>query len=166
MKFKFGNIQVFPHNYFFDFMKWRKYTVAISIALIVFSLFIIFNKGINYSIDFLGGAEVEVIIKEKNITREKVEELLTRNKFKNFEIIEKTTASDSESAFILRLQRNKGENEKQTTEEANKIIQMLFENFKKENVTVTSITNISGKIGKEEEVKGYWAFALACIGIL
>lgn len=166
MKFKLGNIQVFPHNYFFDFMKWRKYTVGISIVLILFSLFIIFNKGINYSIDFLGGAEIETVIKEKDLTREKVEKLLTQKQIENFEIVKKATASDSESAFIIRLQRKKGENEKQTTAEANNIIQMLFKNFKKENVTVSSVTNISGKIGKEEETKGYLALALACIGIL
>lgn len=43
-----------------DFMKWRKIAGAVSIALFILSLVFLAVRGINYGLDFTGGALIEV----------------------------------------------------------------------------------------------------------
>ena len=72
MGFKLGNIQVFPNNYYFDFMKWRRITVGISVVLVFISLLIVGIKGLNYGIDFLGGSEIQINIQSGQVTKENI----------------------------------------------------------------------------------------------
>jgi len=71
MRLKFGNVEIFPPHYTFDFMKWRGVTIGISLAMVIASLLVIAVRGVNYSIDFLGGAEINVSISDTSYTREK-----------------------------------------------------------------------------------------------
>ncbi|BBH52604.1 protein translocase subunit SecF [Fluviispira sanaruensis] len=169
MAFKIGNIQVFPHNYFFDFMKWRKVTVGISIVLVAVSLLIIGIKGLNYSIDFLGGAEIQVNVLNKSITREQLHEAVGKAGINHAEITtygSLAARKDNSESYIVRMQREKGQDESATTNRADKLVSSLKAEFGAEKIQIASITNISGKVGKEDEYKGYMALLLSCIGIL
>ena len=168
MAFKVGNIQIFPNNYYFDFMKWRKVTIGISLILVVISLLVIGIKGLHYSIDFLGGAEIQVISQNKKFSRDELKKAL--NEF-NFQHAELTTVGALNSAltnstYLIRLQRGKGEDENATTSRASTLINQLKTKFGQENIQIASLTNISGKVGKEDEYKGYMALLLSCVGIL
>ncbi|KAB8039464.1 protein translocase subunit SecF [Silvanigrella paludirubra] len=169
MAFKIGNIQVFPHNYYFDFMKWRKVTVGISILLVVASLLIIGIKGLNYSIDFLGGAEIQVNILNKSLTREQIKEAVNKEGFAHAEVTaygNLGSRKDNTEAYIIRIQREKGQDENATTTRADTLVNNLKSQFGAEKIQIASVTNISGKVGKEDEYKGYMALLLSCIGIL
>ncbi len=169
MAFKIGNIQVFPHNYYFDFMKWRKVTVGISILLVVASLLIIGIKGLNYSIDFLGGAEIQVNILNKSLTREQIKEAVNKEGFAHAEVTaygNLGSRKDNTEAYIIRIQREKGQDENATTSRADTLVNNLKSQFGAEKIQIASVTNISGKVGKEDEYKGYMALLLSCIGIL
>ncbi len=169
MAFKIGNIQVFPHNYYFDFMKWRKVTVGISILLVVASLLIIGIKGLNYSIDFLGGAEIQVNILNKSLTREQIKEAVNKEGFAHAEVTaygNLGSRKDNTEAYIIRIQREKGQDENATTNRADTLVNNLKSQFGAEKIQIASVTNISGKVGKEDEYKGYMALLLSCIGIL
>ncbi|MBX9837984.1 protein translocase subunit SecF [Silvanigrella sp.] len=169
MAFKIGNIQVFPHNYYFDFMKWRKVTVGISILLVVASLLIIGIKGLNYSIDFLGGAEIQVNILNKSLTREQIKEAVNKEGFAHAEVTaygNLGSRKDNTEAYIIRIQREKGQDENATTSRADTLVNNLKTQFGAEKIQIASVTNISGKVGKEDEYKGYMALLLSCIGIL
>ncbi|RKX42307.1 MAG: protein translocase subunit SecF, partial [Thermotogae bacterium] len=50
-----------------DFVGKRKIFVAVSIALMVFSLVVIFTKGFKLGVDFSGGTELTVIVESKNV---------------------------------------------------------------------------------------------------
>lgn len=169
MAFKIGNIQVFPHNYYFDFMKWRKITVGISILLVIASLLIIGIKGLNYSIDFLGGAEIQVNVLNKSLTREQIKEAVQKKGFAHAEITtygNLASRKDNSEAYVIRIQREKGQDENATTSRADNLVNNLKTQFGAEKIQIASITNISGKVGKEDEYKGYMALLLSCIGIL
>ena len=43
-----------------DFVGKRKIWIGLSIAMIVATIVLLFTKGLNYGIDFTGGAEVKV----------------------------------------------------------------------------------------------------------
>lgn len=168
MAFKLGNIQIFPNNYYFDFMKWRKITIGISLILVVISLFIIGLKGLNYSIDFLGGAEIQVNSVNKGFTRDDLKSVLDKNGFTHAELTTTDTinATSSDQSYLIRLQRDKGEDENATTSRASTLVSQLKNQFGESNIQIASLTNISGKVGKEDEFKGYMALLLACVGIL
>src|SRR5688572_18654831 len=86
MGFKLGNIQIFPNNYYFDFMRWRRITVGLSIILVTLSLIVIAVKGLNYSIDFLGGTEIQVNLKNQTDARAQLTSILEQNGVKHFEL--------------------------------------------------------------------------------
>ena len=52
-------------NINFNFMKWHKKAVYISLALIFISIFSIFTKGLNYGVDFNGGTLIEIQFSDK-----------------------------------------------------------------------------------------------------
>lgn len=168
MKIKLGNIQIFPNNYYFDFMHWRRYTVGISIVLVILSLLVIAIKGLNYSIDFLGGTEIQVSVQNQTNARDQLLKILDQNHVKHFELITTGNVLNSKSnqeSYMIRIQREKNENEDAVSNHKDLIVANLKKSFGS-NIQITSATNISGKVGKEDEQKGYLALLVACIGIL
>lgn len=168
MSFRPGNIEIFSHTMNFDFMKWRHLTIGFSAVLTVIALLIVAVKGLNYSIDFLGGVEANVSFKDPGIHREAIEAAI---KDAGIGAVEMTTfggleAKDEGSTYVIRLQREPGTAENATSDKAEKLVAALKSKFGADKVVVGSITNISGKIGKEEEIRGYLALLLAFGGIL
>ncbi len=53
-------MELFNPNSNIDFMRWRKVSLAISAILMVISAAIIFMRGLDYGLDFTGGANIEV----------------------------------------------------------------------------------------------------------
>lgn len=166
MKFKFGNIQVFPNNYYFDFMKWRKVSVGISVVLVALALLVVGIKGLNYSIDFLGGAEIQVNVLNPEVTREKLQEVAKKDNLSHVDVTPYGSVGSASNSYMLRLQREKGEDENATTSKASALVNQLKSQLGEDKIQIASVTNISGKIGKEDEYKGYMALLLSCVGIL
>ena len=53
-------MEVFNPNSNIDFLRLRKFSIAISALLVVLSIVAIFGKGLNYGLDFTGGVLIEV----------------------------------------------------------------------------------------------------------
>jgi preprotein translocase subunit SecF len=166
MKLRFGNVEFFKHNFYFDFMKYRKAFVGLSVAMLVSALLVLVIKGVNYSIDFLGGAELQIEVFDSKVTRDTIEEEAKKAGIEGFEV---TSISDfgqaQKNQFVIRLQHEKGKAETEISGRVDKLISEIKKNHG-DKVSIVSKTNISGKIGKEEEIKGYVALLLACLGIL
>lgn len=168
MRFKFGNVQIFSNDYYFDFMKWRKVTIGVSVLLVALSLLIVGIKGINYSIDFLGGSEIQINGLHHAITQDQLKEVVRSAGVPHAEITTYGALNqkgDTDS-YLIRLQRKKGEDENKTTDKTATIVNALKSQFGADKIQVASVTNISGKVGKEDEYKGYMALLLSCVGIL
>jgi preprotein translocase subunit SecF len=168
MAIKFGNVEVFRHDMNYDFMAGRKLFVGISAFFVLLSIAVIAIKGLNYSIDFLGGAEVSILVKDKAIQREQIVEIAESAKAGKVEV---TTfgaigTKSETSSFLIRLQRAAGTAENETAQSAGIIVSTLKEKLGADKVEIGSVTNISGKIGGEEQQKGYMALLLSFLGIL
>lgn len=167
MRIKFGNVEFFPPTVNYDFMKWRKVNAFIALAMVLASIAVIAVKGINYSIDFLGGAEVTVDVSKEGVGRDDIEKIASEANVGKTEVtsLGAIGAKDAGS-YVIRIQREQGQDENATSGRADKIVGALKEKLGDGAVKVASVANISGKIGKEEEYKGYLALLLSFAGIL
>ncbi len=167
MKFRFGNVEFFPPHWSFDFMKFKKFSIGISVLLSVLSLLVIAIKGVNYSIDFLGGAEIALSVKKQGVGRDDLEKVAEDAGVGDVEVTtygNLGTSADSE--FLMRLQHEKDKPDAETAKRVETLVAKVKATLGAENVEVKSVANISGTIGAEEERKGYLALLLACVGIL
>lgn len=167
MAIKFGNVEVFPPGLNIDFMKRRMLFIGISALLMLISFVVIGVRGLNYSIDFLGGSEVTVTVLDKGINRDAIVKIAEAA---NVGAVEVTTYGAvnlaTESTYVMRIQRESGKDENATNNRTDDLVKALKSTFGEEKVKIGSVTNISGKIGKEEEIKGYLALILSFVGIL
>ncbi len=53
-------MELFNPNSNVDFLRWRKVSIAISLALVVIAIALVATRGLNYALDFTGGVLVEV----------------------------------------------------------------------------------------------------------
>ncbi|MEY3902325.1 MAG: protein translocase subunit SecF [Pseudomonadota bacterium] len=167
MRLKFGNVEIFPPHYTFDFMKWRGVTIGISLVMVIASLLVVGIKGVNYSIDFLGGAEIHVSVTDTSYTREKILQIAEQANVGKLEVTSiGDVAKDKVASFVLRIQRDRGQDEKEISGKSDDLYKKLESTVGADKIKLDSKTNISGKIGKEEERKGYFALILSFLGIL
>ena len=67
-------------NINFNFMKWHKKAIYVSLFLIFISILSIFTKGLNYGVDFNGGTLVEISFKN-NAPIEDIRKFLQQNNY-------------------------------------------------------------------------------------
>lgn len=80
-------LEIIPKNTNFDFVGKRHLWVGISIVAIIASFILIGTKGLNYGIDFTGGAEVQLKF-NKSVAIGEVRETLEKAGFKNLNVQE------------------------------------------------------------------------------
>ena len=56
-------MEFFKPNTNFDFLRWRSISLTVSVVLMLLCAGLIFVRGLNYGLDFTGGALVEKIIR-------------------------------------------------------------------------------------------------------
>jgi len=89
-----------PHSNI-DFVGKRKIWIGLSVAMIVLTFFLFFTKGLNYGIDFTGGAEVKVKV-PSSWDISKVRTTLEKGKLTGMKILQ--IGDVSESTFMIRAQ--------------------------------------------------------------
>jgi preprotein translocase subunit SecF len=84
-------------NHKIDFMKLHKATFALSAFLVIFSIFLVFTKGLNLGIDFSGGVLIEARVSDK-IEISKIRKVL-ENKAKEIQIQSVGKSLDGQNDF-------------------------------------------------------------------
>ena len=64
---RFKGVDFFPHDARFKVIAWRRVFVGLSWVLAILSAVLLYTRGLNYGVDFVGGTLVEVQTKAGNI---------------------------------------------------------------------------------------------------
>jgi len=131
-----------------EFMKNRNYAYAVSLTLVLLSVFLIFWKGLNLGLDFTGGTLIEVKF-EKQVSLGEIRKRLEEVGIKAFQV-----QDTAQGTVIIRLRLD---------EPKDKAISSL-KGFGEHQVL--RVESIGGVISKELRSKALWAIITALLGIL
>jgi preprotein translocase subunit SecF len=145
----------------YNFLRWRWHAVALSWAVIIAGLVVMYTKGIPRSIEFAGGTST-VIQFEKPVTIEQVRSALDKS-FK--ESVIQSFGSTSQNQVLIRVPQSGAESGDALSQTKNVITTSLQQaNLGKFDVVRTQI--VSPTVGHELTTKGTWATVLSLAGIL
>lgn len=96
-------MELFKPGKVYDFMRVRKFWIALSLALATASLISLFWPGPNYGTDFRGGTEIEVAFKQAINVAEARHKVTASGQFSDPEFIHVETPK-SPNAYIVRVQ--------------------------------------------------------------
>lgn len=165
MNLRFGQVVLFSPTLHWDFMGKRKIWIGISAIFVILSLTVVGVKGLNYSIDFTGGVEVAITLEQDKASREEIEALAKKVTTGDIEVTTISVVSfPNGSGFVVRVPRVKGTDEDAINMQANEISKIIRSTFK--NPVSISSTSISGKVGAEEQLKGYISILLSLLAIM
>lgn len=152
-------MQVVRHDINIDFIGKRKLWAIISFVLILASFALLFTKGLNFGIDFTGGAVIQVQFKEASDTGQ-VREWLS-SKGIEFSVIQRI-GEESDNEFQLKL---KGEADN-LQKLSNDVQAALEAAVGAGNFEVRKVDVVGPAAGKALRNSSFWAGLYALIGIL
>lgn len=138
-----------------NFMKARKFTYALSIALMIFSIASMAIKGFNYGIDFSGGILIELKSPEK-INVEKVRQQLSHLALEDVNL---QTIGDIGDELVIRAQAQSTD-EKEQMKEVGKIKSTLGSEYEYRKVEL-----VGPQVGDELKRAGVIASVIAVLAI-
>jgi preprotein translocase subunit SecF len=158
-------MELFNPNSNIDFMRWRKISLGVSAILMILSAAVIFVRGLDYGLDFTGGANVEVTY-EKAIDVAEVRSALTAGGFDK--AVVQTFGGTND--FAIRIVSE--EQGKSTTEEASAVANDKISNdvvkalrVQRPDAKVKSSEFVGPQIGDELRNDGLVAVIFVIAGI-
>lgn len=139
-----------------DFISKSKFTLFVSLGIIIMGIGALIFRGPNLSIDFVGGTIIQVSSSEKaeiNIVRD----LLNSTVLKNSEITEITGMSSNQQFRI------KTNIKIEDTTEISNIIMSTLKDFDPE---IRAIESVGPKVGKELQFQAIYAIGLALLMLM
>ena len=139
-----------------DFIGKRYFSFAISIILVLVSIFAIFVKGPNYGIDFSGGILMQMSF-DKEVKLDLIREGLSAQKDLAFEL-----QSTGKTGIIIRVKQT----DKTQDEMSQAITSVLQAKFADTNITVDRVEYVGPAVGKHLTKQAMYAFTFVFIGII
>ena len=143
-----------------DFIGKSKIYFAVSIALCLIGLALIFIKGFNYGVDFSGGTSIQVTF-ENPVNIDTMRSTLSSKIDKSFTI---QSIGDANSFRIKVDQGAEDEDLKQLSNDISTVLTTSFKDGGK--VTIDSIEQVGPQVGKDLKRQAFMAVLYAVIGIL
>ena len=142
-------------NINFEFMKWHKSAVYVSIFLILISIFSIFAKGFNYGVDFKGGTIIEISFSNEAPIDE-IRDFLNVNNYS------KSSAQyfGSKNDILIRMPNIASTNESNLS---NNLVLDLKQEF---NFSLKRVEYVGAQVGEELRDQGILAALIALILIM
>ena len=138
------------------FMKYRKFSAAISIITFILAFFFLFQKGLNYGVDFTGGTIIEVSYQEKANLDE------IREQLKNINLNEIQVQNfGTDKDVLIRLPINEQISIAELSETVNQELSVLGNNFE-----IKRVESVGSQVGEELFENGALAILFVCIGII
>ena len=152
-------LKLIPDNTNIKFLRWRVPFYAISVLLMAASLALVFTKGLNLGVDFVGGQSVRVEFAEKTAPVAQVREEIDALGYG--EPIIQQIGDPNQIALRMKLP---DENDAALADRMVRDIRTTLEQHHP-GVTIGSARAVSGKVSDELFRSGMLALALAMVGI-
>lgn len=134
-------------------------TTIISTLLVLGSLVLLANKGLNYGVDFKGGAEVQVKFSE-TVKGVEVRSMLERNKLNVSSI--QSIGDESENELLIKVAATEADINHLTT----LITDKLSSEFSSKGVEIRRTDIVGPKAGERLRIAGFQAMAWALLAIM
>lgn len=151
--------QLIPTNLNIDFLKISKPFVWASTLFVVASIVLLFTKGLNYGIDFTGGAEVQVEV-PKDWDTGKVREALDKGGLPEASVIRIEDSGRQE--FLIKTQVK----DDQTTNVGEQIEKVFLSQLKAGEFQIQKVDVVGPQAGEELRYSAIISVLAAAIGIL
>jgi len=143
----------------FDFVKHFNLSVIISSILVLGSLFLILSKGLNFGVDFRGGAEVQVKFSAP-VTDSEIRTTLSS---KDLNVSSVQPIGDvGGNEFLIKV----GASAADINNVTNIITEKLNSSFKSQGVEIRKTDIVGPKAGKQLQISGIYAMLIALGAIL
>jgi preprotein translocase subunit SecF len=150
-------LKLIPDNTNIDFMRWRNVALIISIIITSASIALVFTRGLNLGVDFVGGQMIRVTFPQPP----QLEELRSRvNALGDGD--SSLQESGSPRTIAIRMPLPEG-GEAASSRAATQVRQLIARNYP--GARVDAVETVSGKVSGELFRSGSWAIALAMLGI-
>ncbi|MAZ47104.1 MAG: protein translocase subunit SecF [Halobacteriovoraceae bacterium] len=147
-------------KYNIDFTGKFIVAVPLSLALVGISLFMFLSKGLNYGVDFRGGAEVQVHFKD-SVDLGTLRSELEKAGFSSSSV-QSIGGEVQKNSFLVKVNA-KEENLNQVTD---KITTMLTTNFASSGAEIDKTDIVGPKAGEQLRISGFQAMAWALLMIM
>lgn len=147
-------------KYNFNFTSKFNIAVPFSIVLVGISAFLFVSKGLNYGVDFRGGAEVQVHFDDQvdlSLLRGSLEEA----GFKSSSV-QSIGGEVQKNSFLIKVNAE----EKNLNAVTDKITRMLTDNFKQNGAVIDKTDIVGPKAGEQLRISGFQAMAWALLMIM
>jgi preprotein translocase subunit SecF len=138
------------------FLKYRKIAAFISILTFVMAFFFLFQKGLNYGVDFTGGTIIEISYEEKANVDE-IREQLTQINLNEIQVQNFGTDKD----VLIRMPLNEDITIAELSELVNQELSKLNNPFE-----IKRVESVGGQVGEELFENGALAILFVCLGII
>ncbi len=138
------------------FLKYRKIAAFISILTFVMAFFFLFQKGLNYGVDFTGGTIIEISYEEKANVDE-IREQLTQINLNEIQVQNFGTDKD----VLIRMPLNEDITIAELSELVNQELTKLNNTFE-----IKRVESVGGQVGEELFENGALAILFVCLGII
>jgi preprotein translocase subunit SecF len=138
------------------FLKYRKIAAFISILTFVMAFFFLFQKGLNYGVDFTGGTIIEISYEQKANVDE-IREQLTQINLNEIQVQNFGTDKD----VLIRMPLNEDITIAELSELVNQELAKLNHKFE-----IKRVESVGGQVGEELFENGALAILFVCLGII
>lgn len=145
-------------NFNINFVSKFPLAVAFSAFMVIGSVVLFFTKGLNYGVDFTGGAEVQVSFSEK-VNFANLRSALDNANFKSVQV---QSYGDTETSYILKI----GAGEKDLNAVTDRVINELNTDFAAKNPVIDKTDIVGPKAGQQLRISGFQAMAWALLMIM
>lgn len=134
-------------------------TVALSILLVIGSLILFFSKGLNYGVDFKGGAEIQISF-EDEVSLETLRGALDQNDFASSSV--QRIGEEGQYEYLVKVAGD----EKDLNQVTDSITDMLQKQFAEQTPEVLKTDIVGPKAGEQLRTSGFQALAWALLMIM
>jgi preprotein translocase subunit SecF len=142
-----------------DYLKTFKFAIIFSTILVGSFVVLFFTKGLNYGVDFRGGAEIQVKL-DKSIDLASLRNTLETSNIPTSSL--QTIGDDQNNEFLIKLQTNGQDHNKLASE----LEASLKKNFGEDKVDIQKTDIVGPKAGAELRTSGLKAIIWSLLGIM